>query len=528
MVIYTVTLVPYRIAFIEHDVIAWQVLDSIVDLIFMFDVLANCFSAVYIDNELITSLKKILSNYAKTWMLLDIISGIPFNMILAQTSWGSLTKLIKLPRLYRCVKIAKILQGSVLDKLYSIRFFRYFFDISLRSKRFLYFTCIFFIVCHLLTCSWYFISTLDDRNNWVLKYGYSDRSENELYISSAYWVVTTLATVGYGDITPANSLERGVCIIVMLLGVFFYSYTVGIITNLMTEIDLNRQRVDNKLLILQDIKSLYGISEYLERRIKENLKINQGPGKKEMNDFFKSLPRRLALQLNFLINRKLVETSSKFFEKKPIAFVSSVLECLKTIKLPAKEIIFSTGYLSNEIYFISKGQVCLYEMVYKTEISITHLGEGEYFGEAGVLLGEPRSCCAKTTRFTVLMILNKEDLFNALKPFEKLKEDMISKAEHKEISYTMNYERYSRQFLLTRDLANSMPDVNPDIKVNEEDEKFERQEKELFTIKSSLSNRTLKLIEDETLTIKQLKMELDRFESKIYDLLIKNNITGVI
>lgn len=460
-------------------------------------------------------------------MLLDIISGIPFKMILANTSWGSLTKLIKLPRLYRCVKIAKILQGSVLGKLYSIKVFRYFFDISLRSKRFIYFSFIFFIVCHLLTCCWYFISTLDEKNNWVLKYGHSNKSDSELYIASAYWVVTTLATVGYGDITPANSIERGVCIIVMLLGVFFYSYTVGIITNLMTEIDLNRQHIDNKLLILQDIKSLYGISEYLERRIKENIKINQGPGKKQMNDFFNSIPRRLALQLNFVINKKLVETSSKFFEKKPIAFVSSVLECLKTIKLPAKEIIFTTGYLSNEIYFISKGQVCLYEMVYETEISISHLGEGEYFGEAGVLLGEPRSCCAKTTRFTELMILSKEDLLNALKPFENLKDEMISEAEHKEISYTMNYERYSRQFLLTRDLANSMPDLSPKIEVNEEDEKIERQEKELFTIKSSLSNRTLKLIDHETLTVKQLKTNLDQFESKIFDLLIKNNITGV-
>lgn len=511
---------PYRIAFIEHDTFGWQVLDFVVDFIFILDVLVNCISAVFIDDELVTDLKQIVLNYSKTWMLLDIISGIPFNIILASSSWGSLTKLIKLPRLYRCLKIAKILQGSVLEKLYSVKIFQSCFSISLRSKRFIYFIFVFLIICHLLTCCWYFISTLDNKNNWVLKYGYVDRSDSELYISSAYWVVTTLATVGYGDITPANSIERGVCIFVMLLGVFFYSYTVGIITNLMTEIDLNRQRVDNKLLVLQEIKRNYGITKRLENRIKENIKINQGPSKKDMDEFFLSLPRRMALQLNFVINKKLVETSSKFFEKKPIAFISSILECLLPIKLPPKEIIFSTGYLSNEIYFISKGQVCLYENCNKSEIALTFLGEGEYFGEAGVLLDHPCCFCAKTTKYSELLILNKDDLFIALKPFEELKEEMKKEALDKEKRYSLSFERYSRQFLLTRDLANSIPSKNPDIEVNDlEEEKV----KKIFSIKNSLSSRTLRLFDNDGLTIKQLKAELDELEDELLNFITENN-----
>ena len=513
--IYTIILVPYRVSFVESDSEAWQAFELGIDLIFILDVLINCVSAQVIEEGLITNIQEILSNYMKTWMVFDLLSAIPFSFILHNTRWSTMTKLAKLPRLYRGFKIAKIIQGSnLVEKLYSIKIFRCIFDISLRGKRILYFFIIFSIVCHLLTCIWYFISQLNTSRNWVIKLNYLDRSESEMYIASLYWVITTLATVGYGDITPDNSIERGFCICVMLIGVFFYSYTVGIITSIMSEIDRLRQRIDNKMIILQEITRNYNIDKELEKRIRKNLKLNTSSTNREYSDLLKSLPRRMALQLNFIINKKLVEKGNKFFEKKPLAFISQILEVLRSVKLPAKEIIFLKGFISSEIYFISKGHVCIYDMYNRTEVSSSNLFETEYFGDIGVLLGESRAVSAKTMKYSELLILTKEGLMDALRGNDDLKEEMMKEAKRKKTSFALNYERFSREFQLNRELVSALPDDCRDPQTYDEIDIGEdqidaqnesidkaneiqrlRSERKLISIRDTLSKKTLRLID---------------------------------
>ena len=40
------------------------------------------------------------------------------------------------------------------------------------------------------------------------------------YLSALYWAITTLTSVGYGDITPQNDWELLFCVVCMILGTF--------------------------------------------------------------------------------------------------------------------------------------------------------------------------------------------------------------------------------------------------------------------------------------------------------------------
>lgn len=47
-----------------------------------------------------------------------------------------------------------------------------------------------------------------------MKDGLEDAIASKLYVTSVYWTVTTLSTVGYGDIFASTIAERTYCILV--------------------------------------------------------------------------------------------------------------------------------------------------------------------------------------------------------------------------------------------------------------------------------------------------------------------------
>lgn len=49
------------------------------------------------------------------------------------------------------------------------------------------------------------------------------------YIISLYWAAATSASVGYGDVTAHNTMERITSVMAMIVGVVMYGYLLGAI-----------------------------------------------------------------------------------------------------------------------------------------------------------------------------------------------------------------------------------------------------------------------------------------------------------
>ena len=60
-----------------------------------------------------------------------------------------------------------------------------------------------------------------------------------------YWSLTTMITVGYGDIVPKNEFEVGICLITYMVGTVIFGYSLNCIGGL-----LNRMEEKNKELTL--------------------------------------------------------------------------------------------------------------------------------------------------------------------------------------------------------------------------------------------------------------------------------------
>lgn len=52
-------------------------------------------------------------------------------------------------------------------------------------------------------------------------------NEGQKLIISCYFAITTLSTVGYGDLYPVSPLEMLVTVVIQMAGVAFFSYIMG-------------------------------------------------------------------------------------------------------------------------------------------------------------------------------------------------------------------------------------------------------------------------------------------------------------
>ena len=98
---------------------------------------------------------------------------------------------------------------------------------------------------------------------------------------SLWFVVVTLTTVGYGDVTPVTPLAKATSLLLLVLGIFVFSTLTGAISSYFTDkildIDSDTEEtlaiLDDKVNRLSD--ELDDIHEQLERAHQENQKLNE-------------------------------------------------------------------------------------------------------------------------------------------------------------------------------------------------------------------------------------------------------------
>lgn len=79
LLIYTATVTPFRIAFVDEDPIGWFIFDLTVDCLFFMDVLVNMFLAYYDDEmNIVVERKRIIVRYLKGWLIPDLFACFPF------------------------------------------------------------------------------------------------------------------------------------------------------------------------------------------------------------------------------------------------------------------------------------------------------------------------------------------------------------------------------------------------------------------------------------------------------------------
>lgn len=150
---------------------------------------------------------------------------------------NSLARLAKIGRLYKLIKLTKLLRVLKIVKERSklLKYVREVVKLGYGFERLVFMTLIFLLITHVVGCLWVFFASFSDdyAGTWMDAGGYIDIPTKKLYIQSFYWTVTTITTVGYGDVSISTNLEKIVCIILMTMGVVGFGLLSGALTNIL-------------------------------------------------------------------------------------------------------------------------------------------------------------------------------------------------------------------------------------------------------------------------------------------------------
>ena len=217
-----------------------------------------------------------------------------------------------------------------------------------------------------------------DKQTWIFQKGYQDFSNKELYITSFYFTVTTILTVGYGDITAISMAEKCYCVFLMLIGVVAFSFVTGALSSIIANMDSKEASLKEKISTLNELKEEYDMDLNLFNKLARTIKYDHKKKTRDLESFLDELPHKLRTELAMLIHHQ-VYSRIYFFKDKETNFLSWVSTIIKTINFEEKDYIYKEGEEASEIYFIKKGRICkvlprFNNKLYKKYTSGMHFG----------------------------------------------------------------------------------------------------------------------------------------------------------
>ena len=262
-------------------------IDILIDTLFFVDMVLNFLSARWIFEggtkkhwELVDNLDQIAILYLKDTFVMDFLGMLPLQYLDCIPNVSSSgAKMVRLLRLFKLLRLRGLIPlRKQLEMLMP------------NSKIFLLVVQIFFsfaLCAHLIGCFFFFVSFgLGDPDSssfwqqmflegWVVDDGLvredgtlgEGKTSFDAWVTSFYWAVTTMSTIGYGDISPLTTPERLVGCVMMVIACSCFAWITGTITSILTSKPLCEARFDDMLGDLETFMSTVRAPADLRRRI---------------------------------------------------------------------------------------------------------------------------------------------------------------------------------------------------------------------------------------------------------------------
>ena len=298
----------------------------------------------------------------------------------------------------------------------------------------------FSLIIHIFSCIWIFIgihSFNSIERSWIKVFNHDVNNYLQLYTTSVYFIITTLLTVGYGDILPCNLNERIYVIMMLFSGGLIYSFILTIISSMF--INRNKRLVlyKERLSTLVDINDTYKLNQKLYHNTFQAINHYYKHWKEDKEDLISTLPSSLKVTLQFKMYEDLImkvkylkkltdNINNQFNEKEITGFLTTLIPKLYFQIYKQRDIILDIGDTVEEMFFISSGSLRLTVSYGNDSIKLLKIYNGSHFGDIlmNTYIQSPLAikCNSKTCK---LMVLKKIDFIELKSKYDSIVINLI-------------------------------------------------------------------------------------------------------
>ncbi|KAF7686226.1 hypothetical protein HF521_015588 [Silurus meridionalis] len=382
---YVAVTVPYNVCFIGDEDLtrSTTVSDIAVEILFIIDIVLN-FRTTYVSTsgQVIFEARQICIHYMTTWLVIDLVAALPFDLLYAfNVSVVSVVHLLKTVRLLRLLRLLQKMdrysQHStvVLTLLMSM----------------------FALLAHWMACIWYIIGKKEMDSNvqttwdigWLhelgkrleIPYTTVNGSANSgpklrsVYIASLYFTLSSLTSVGFGNVSANTDAEKIFSICIMLIGALMHALVFGNVTAIIQRIYSRWSSYHTRTKDLKDFIRVHHLPQILKQRMLEYFQttwsVNNGI---DSNELLKDFPDELRSDIAMHLNKEILELA---------VFSSLSRGCLRSLSLHIKtsfcapgEYLLRQGDALQALFFVCSGSM----EVLKDGMVLAILGKGDLIG----------------------------------------------------------------------------------------------------------------------------------------------------
>ncbi|NXJ96875.1 KCNH4 protein, partial [Corythaixoides concolor] len=382
---YVAVTVPYNVCFTgtEESLSAARstiVSDIAVEMLFILDIILN-FRTTYVSQsgQVVYDPRSICIHYVATWFFVDLIAALPFDLLYVFNV--TVTSLVHLLKTVRLLRLLRLLQRLDRYSQYSAMVLTLLMSM-------------FALLAHWMACIWYVIGRAEMESNdpqtwdigWLHELGkrleapYINNSVGgpsirSAYIASLYFTLSSLTSVGFGNVCANTDAEKIFSICTMLIGALMHAVVFGNVTAIIQRMYSRRSLYHTRMKDLKDFIRVHRLPQQLKQRMLEYFQttwsVNNGIDANELlHDFPDELRADVAMHLNKdILQLPVFETASR--------------GCLRALSLHIKtsfcapgEYLLRQGDALQANYFVCSGSL----EVLKDNVVLAILGKGDLIG----------------------------------------------------------------------------------------------------------------------------------------------------